>query len=423
LLHDPEVLVIGAGPGGTAAAWALAGAGHDVLMVDWAEFPRDKTCGDGLTPMAVGALRQMGVLPRIETAGATRIDDVRIAGPFGLSARMRFADHLGPGTYALTLPRVRLDDILRQYAVEGGAGYMGGVRVEALDRENGRIAAVQGTGPDGPVEFRARHVIIAVGANMGLLRRAGLLRHRPRLIRASRAYFENVHSVTNSYEFFFDLDLLPGYGWIFPTGNGTANVGVGFKRAFWAAHDRPTSALLDEFVARRTRSGMLKGARRVGPVKGYPLRVDFSTQRVAGANWVLVGESAGLVNPVTGEGIDLAIESGLLAAETVHADIRAGRRAHGTYQHRLRARYLPLFTGLRILRDILVTPLFFDYVLLLMKQYRFLTRTVIKIAQGCDPPLKVFHPLFILQFFMPISPQWVWQQIKQLFDAHKEPGE
>ena len=91
----PEILVIGAGPGGAAAAWGLAQAGHDVLMIDRAEFPRDKTCGDGLTPMAVGTLREMGVLAQVERAGAVRIENVRIVGPFGMEATMRFADCAG----------------------------------------------------------------------------------------------------------------------------------------------------------------------------------------------------------------------------------------------------------------------------------------------------------------------------------------
>jgi geranylgeranyl reductase family protein len=411
---QPEILVIGAGPGGSTAAWALAQTGHDVLLIDGAEFPRDKTCGDGLTPMAVRTLRQIGVLPQVEAAGAARIDRVFISGPLGISATMPFADHQPGASYALVLPRFELDEILRQHAIRGGAKYLGKVRVERIDRQNDHIVAVRGDSPSGVVEIKARQVVIAVGANMGLLKREGFITHKPRFIRAARAYYDNVVTEANRYDFYFDLELLPGYGWVFPTGDGRANIGVGILPVFWSTR-KPAAVLLEEFVARRSKDGILNGARRVGSVKGYPLRIDYPAQRTAGANWVIVGEAAGLVNPVTGEGIDLAMESGLIAAQTLHEDIHAGRPNHLAYQRELWERFGPMFSGLRILRDILITPFFTDYALWLMRQHAFLTRTVMSIAQGFWPPQEVFHPLFILQFFMPVSPRLFAEGISQLF--------
>ncbi|HPV08967.1 MAG TPA: FAD-dependent monooxygenase, partial [Aggregatilineales bacterium] len=131
----PEILVIGAGPGGSAAARALAEAGHEVLLIDSADFPRDKTCGDGLTPMAVRTLRKMGVLAQVKAAGAQRIDYNRITGPFGLSATMAFAEYQPDYPYALVLPRLILDDVLRRYALVAGAEFRGRVRVEDIRRE------------------------------------------------------------------------------------------------------------------------------------------------------------------------------------------------------------------------------------------------------------------------------------------------
>ena len=416
----PEILVIGAGPGGAATAWGLAQAGHDVLLIDRTDFPRDKTCGDGLTPMAVQTLRQIGVLSEIEAAGAVRIDHVRIVGPFGVPATMAFADFQPKNPYALVLPRLILDDILRKHALSGGAEFLGRVRVGRIVRDGERVVSVQGNSPAGPVEFRADQVVIAVGANMGLLQRGGFLRHKPRYIRAARAYYDNVPDTTNRYDFFFDFQLLPGYGWVFPTGQGRANVGVGILPVPWSTR-KPTQTLLREFVARRAREGILNGAQRVGPIKGYPLRIDFPATRVAGENWVIVGEAAGLVNPVTGEGIDLAIESGLIASRTLDADIRTGRRDHLAYQRELWERFGPMFSGLRVLRDILITPFFTDYALWLMRQHRFLTRSVMNMAQGFDPPESVFHPLFILQFFMPLSPRLIGQEVqKALRDGRLE---
>lgn len=410
----PEILVIGAGPGGSAAAWALAQAGHDVLLVDSAQFPRDKTCGDGLTPMAVKTLGEMGVLPQVEGAGAVRIDRARIRGPLGIEVVMPFADYHPHRPYALVLPRFTLDDILRRHAVDSGAHYLGQLRVERIIREDDCITSVEANGPMGRVEIHARHVVIAVGANMGLLKREGFLTHRPRLIRAARAYYRHAPVEANTYDFYFDAELLPGYGWVFPTSNGTSNIGVGVLPVFWSTR-KPATTLLDEFVARRVREGTVCGGERTGPVKGYPLRIDFPAERTAGTNWVIVGEAAGLVNPVTGEGIDLALESGLLAARTLHDDLRRGRRGHIAYQRELWDRFGPLFAGLRILRDIILVPFLSDYALWLMRQHRFLARTVMEMAQGMAPPSTVFHPLFILQFFMPLSPRWLASEVSRLW--------
>ncbi len=417
----PEILVIGAGPGGAATAWALAQAGHDVLMVDSARFPRDKTCGDGLTPMAVHSLGEIGALAPVEAAGAQRIDHTRITGPFGLSATMAFADYHPDYPYALVLPRYTLDDILRQHAVTQGVEYMGRVRVERIRREGDAVASVVASSDSGPLEIRARHVVIAVGANMGLLTREGFITHRPRYIRAARAYFASVPETAPTYDFYFDLELLPGYGWVFPVGEGRVNIGVGVLPVFWSTR-RPASSLLGEFVQRRSAEGLLNGGQPAGPVKGYPLRIDFPAQRVAGPNWVIVGEAAGLVNPLTGEGIDLALESGLIAARALHSAIRAGRHDHLAYQHELWDRFGPMFAGLRALRDLMLTPFFTDYALWLMRQYRFLAGTVMEIAQGIAPPAKVFHPLFVLQFFMPISPRLVAGEASKLLRNGRGPG-
>lgn len=414
---QPEILVIGAGPGGAAAAWVLAQVGHDVLMIDRAEFPREKTCGDGLTPRAVKMLRSIGVLPQVEAAGATRIESVRIIGPFEYSVDITLADtQPTDASYALVLSRFQFDDIMRQYAVEAGVEYMGRVRVRQVMRSGDRITSIEADSPVGPLEVRPRYVILAVGANVGFLKRAGFIRRKVQVIRAVRTYYTKVKIPNNRYTFYFDLSLMPGYGWIFPTSNGMANVGAGVFPTFWASK-KPTSELFAEFVRRRAKEGCMREAELVGPLKGYPLRVDFPAQRVAGENWAIVGEAAGLVNPVTGEGIDLAIESGLLAAEILHASSYKRWSNLVAYQRMLRWRYAPKFAGLHILREILVTPLFMDYMLWVMNQHRFLKRAVLSIAQGLKPPRNVFHPLFILQFLMPISPRFVVQEMRKLLNG------
>lgn len=414
---DPEILVIGAGPGGSAAAWSLAREGHDVLMVDRATFPRDKTCGDGLTPLAVQTLYHLGVYDQIEAAKPSRIDRVRIVGPFGAVVDVSLADHMiTEARHALVLPRLLLDDILRQHAIAAGAAYRDQVTVKQITRDRDRITSVHAITPDGPIEFRPRHVVIAVGANMGLLKNEGFLKTTPRLMRAARGYFSDVRMPSDRYDFFYDFDLLPGYGWIFPLGEGRANVGAGTGDVFWASR-KTAQSLMDGFIKRR--GSVMSHAEPEGALKGFPLRVDFLSQQVAGENWIIIGEAAGLVNPMTGEGIDLAMESGLIGARLVHEDIAAKRRTHISYQREMWHRYGPQFNGLRTLRDILINPFFMDYVVWQTRNHRHMTRIVLNIAQGSLAPQAVFNPLFMLQFFIPITPPVMLDWARQLFEPRQ----
>lgn len=407
---------MGAGPGGSAAAWALASQGHDVLLIDRSEFPRDKTCGDGLTPMALAHLRNMGVLAEIEAADPARIDTVRLIGPFGQTITLPLSMLETEYPYALVLPRFTLDDILRQHAIGAGAEFLGNTRVEHLIRQRDKIIQIECISDGHAVVLQPRQVILAPGANMGLLAREKLIPSKLPTVRAARAYYESVEIPTNRFDFYLDVRLMPGYGWIFPIGGGAANVGVGTMPSFWASK-RPATSLLKEFVARRSEEGIMRHSTLSGAIKGFPLRVDFPAHRIAGENWLIVGEATGLVNPVTGEGIDLALESGLLAGEVMHNMLSNPARTLIAYQREIWERFGPLYDGMRALRDIIVTPFFADYVFWLMSQHDFLSRVTFKITQGLQAPQDVFHPLFILQFFSPLSPRWVAGQIKQVLTS------
>jgi len=406
-MSEPEILIIGAGPGGASAAWALAQAGHDVLLIDKAEFPRDKTCGDGLPPMAVQTLEEMGLLEKTLAAGARRIDRVRITGPFGVQVDLAFKDMQRPDAdFALTIPRFRFDEIVRQHALGAGAEYQGNIRVESFEYDGDRITAVHAKRPDGQVVFRPKHVVIAVGANMALLRREKILTKEPSIYRAARAYYAGYEPDVYYYDFYFDMDILPGYGWIFASDEGTANIGIGTRDVFWS-HPDPTRQILDRFVERRQKSGILDQSLELcSPVKGFPIRVDFPLHRVAGDNWIVIGEAAGLVNPVTGEGIDLAMVSGMIAGRTLHDDIQKNRPNHESYQRELWDFFGPMFNGLVFLRNVLVNPILMDYVVWVMKQHKFIGNTVAEISQGVTSASKVFHPLFVAEFLTPVSPRW-----------------
>jgi geranylgeranyl reductase family protein len=305
-----DVAVIGTGPAGSAAAYFLARGGLRVALLDKFDFPRDKTCGDGLTPRALDVLGSMGVLPQVEEYAYSCVA-LTVRNSDEVIYRIELSGPEDPPRRILILPRLRLDDILRQHAVRAGAQFIPHAKVENITyTENGHVRLwVEGGQP-----LDCALAVIATGANRGLLRNAGLLNHVPPPNLAARAYFENVEGLDDTIVLFFDGVEHPGYGWVFPTAPGAANIGCGVF--FDSCTPQPTH--LQHLVQNHSYlQRILRNARQVGPIKGYPLRTDFSPS-ITGKDRILVtGEAIGLVNPITGEGIDYALESARLAADAI----------------------------------------------------------------------------------------------------------
>jgi len=345
-----DIVIVGAGPAGSVTAAMLAKRGWDVLLLDRAVFPRDKTCGDGLTPRAVAVLERLGLLAAFPTHKYQIIHSARLVAPDGTDWQMRFGDYdLELPHFGLVVPRYELDDRLRQQAIAQGARFQAGVRVTRLLDEAGRVVGVQSRESGGLVTVRATLTVLATGANIGLLRSAGLLERMPPGMNAIRGYFTGVPDLTDAFEFYFDQKLNPGYAWIFPLADGRANVGLGVPARRGAGGAPNLRQLLAEFMARQPK---LQAAQPVGPIRSYPLRTDFPRYRAIGDGFLIVGEALGLVNPVTGEGIDLAMESAELAAEAADKALRQGDVSVGglvSYERALRSNYASFFRGVRLL--------------------------------------------------------------------------
>lgn len=313
-----DIAVIGAGPAGSAAAYFLAKGGLRVALLDKFDFPRDKTCGDGLTPRAVNILDEMGILPQVEQR-AWQCSAITVRHSDEVTYRLELSLLKNLPHSILVLPRLILDDLLREHAVAAGAEFMPRSRVESLTRMPDGTAHLE---IEGGRSLECTLVVIATGSNATLLHKHGLLKKTPPVNLAARTYFENVEGLDDSIVLFFDQIELPGYGWVFPTGEGTANIGCG---VFFDSPNPQPSQLRNLIETHPYLRRILRNARQMGPIKGYPLRTDFSPAN-GGNDWIVVtGEAVGLVNPLSGEGIDYALESAQLAAQAILAEWKNGR--------------------------------------------------------------------------------------------------
>jgi menaquinone-9 beta-reductase len=344
---DSDVVVVGAGPAGSAAAYFLARAGVDVLLLDRAGFPRDKTCGDGLTASAAAVIREMGVLDDLLAAGR-RVDRIELVAPGGRRVSTPLSGD--DGLFALAVPRLLLDDRLRGRAVEAGARFEGRAHVTAVEAD-GRGVRLTGEGEGRTLSISARMAVVATGASIGLLRQAGLLPRAPEFAIAARTYVEGPLP-GGQLQVRFDGVPLPGYGWIFPVSDDLMNVGAG---AYPLPPGASASGVLRGFMASPGVAGALAGGRQVGGVRSYPLRVDFARSPTFGPRLLLVGEAAGLVNPLTGEGIHYALQSGRLAGARVLEMFERGDFSpaqHEVYDRQLRDRFQEVYETCALFRRV-----------------------------------------------------------------------
>ncbi|PJI94992.1 geranylgeranyl reductase family protein [Luteimicrobium subarcticum] len=362
-----DVVVVGAGPAGSAAAHYAASAGLDVVLLERAAFPRDKVCGDGLTPRAVGELVRMGVAT--DDDRWSRVRGLRLVAD-DRAFELPWPELASFPSYGLALARTSLDEVLARHAAASGARLVErtAVRGPALDERSGRVVGVvarplddagRAAGPD--VEYRAPVVVAADGVSSRLAVAVGLTRREDRPLGvAVRTYYRVPagspwHGGPAAEWMESHVRLwageprrsapLPGYGWLFPLADGTVNVGLGSvhstpARQSAAGHDyrdalaRWTAGLPPEW-------GLTPG-HRVGPVRAAALPMGLNRSPLASRGLLLVGDAAGMVSPFNGEGIGYGMQAGRLAAEAAADALASGspaarERALTAYDARVRA--------------------------------------------------------------------------------------
>jgi menaquinone-9 beta-reductase len=335
-----DVLIVGAGPGGCAAAIRLAKAGWSVALLDKATFPRDKVCGDFISPRSIRVLESLGALAAVESAGPNRLTgaSMYLNGQHVTSGVIPKVDSLGGFGY--TLPRTIFDDILFRQTQAHGVSTFEGSRVDdfALD---GGCAVVRSVEDGTTITRRARLVIAADGAHSVLAKLTGREnRDSKARIVALRAYYEGIEGDETQAEIFFDAQYFPGYAWIFPTGGGRANVGLGVVQDVYQRYDINLKEQLQRWIESdpnvRARLGQ---ASMDGRIVGWPLTTYRSDSRNYGERILFIGDAGSFIDPINGEGIHTALESASIAASVAHEALRAddlSALALSRYQQRWR---------------------------------------------------------------------------------------
>jgi geranylgeranyl reductase family protein len=349
-----DVIVVGAGPGGSAAAYYLAQHGLDVLQLEKTQFPREKVCGDGMTPRSVKQLIKMGV--DIDGPGWLRNRGLRVIGG-GIRMELDWPELATYPEFGLTRTRLDFDELLSARAVKAGVRLRTNTNVTGpvTDRA-GRVVGVAATDHDKkPVEYRAPLVLACDGVSGRFPLAMGIAKREDRPIGvAVRRYY---HSPTRTHDDYLESwlelrdgrtgaeTLLPGYGWIFGLGDGRVNVGLGVLNSSTSFGQANYRQMLTDWLASTPDEWQLNDEKFAdGPVRGAALPMGFNRVPHYSRGVMLVGDSGGMVNPFNGEGIAYAMESGELAAEiAVDALSRrpgpARERALQYYPRELKARY------------------------------------------------------------------------------------
>ncbi|MGH2637074.1 MAG: geranylgeranyl reductase family protein [Actinomycetota bacterium] len=341
---ETDVLIVGAGPGGSTAAYHLARHGIDVTVVEKAAFPREKVCGDGLTPRAIVSLRRMGIDtddPRFERHEGLRIYSRKTMLELAWPTLEDF-----PG-YGLTMTRHGFDELLARRAEKAGAGLR--ERTEALGPalRDGWVtgARVRDLERDEELDIRARFVIAADGAASRFAGPAGVRRDPSKPLGiAARRYYRIDRHPGPWLEVWMDLwegdAILPGYGWLFALSDGSVNLGAGLLNTFKNFKDVSAQRVFEAFWRMLPAEWNVNEDTAEGRALSGPLPMGMSRVPASVPGMLVVGDAAGLVNPFNGEGIAYAMESGELAAELIHEALLKDRPALAhLYPAILRERY------------------------------------------------------------------------------------
>ena len=370
--HVHDVLIVGGGPSGSSCAYWLAEAGWDVVLVEKKVFPREKTCGDGLTPRAVRQIADMGIEGAL--AGAHRYSGLRAHG-FGQVLNLPWPEHPSFPSYGYVITRHDLDALVNERAAKAGAIVFQGTEALEPILESGAErpagaglpscvgAVVKDKATGRRREVRARYVVVADGANSRFGRALGTSRDRSQPMgMALRGYYTSPGHDQPFIESHLDIrdgegNVVPGYGWIFPVGDGRVNVGVGLLSTDRRWKGVNTGTLMEHFVKWAPDEWELSPETCLGPPTGGKLPMGLSVGPRLGATTLVVGDAAGTINPFNGEGISYGYETGRLAAASLGEALSGdGFAALLRYEDRLEDAYSLYYRVARAFIRVIARP-------------------------------------------------------------------
>jgi len=370
-----------------------------VLLIDREVFPRQKVCGDGLASRALVVLERMGLGNWLK--GFPEPEVMLFSSPNGEAVRIR-PDRRDGFCYGRVIPRLRLDEAIVERAVMAGAQLLDGTKVTSLEQRKGGLY-LRGERNGQIVHLDTRLVIAADGGQASFTRRLGLIHQPPDLV-AVRAYFEGDVGPQNRPEIHVERAIMPGYNWIFPLGGGRANVGAGTLVSTVKEGSLSLAKVMRQFAASNPYAReRLRLAKMVSPVQGHPLRTDLRGTRPYGQRVLVAGEAAGLVNPLSGEGIAYALESGGIAATHARRALESGdfsEAALSAYGRALHRRYGADHQAARFLRIFFKYPWLLNRLVRRMQQDPDFALTFGLVVIGFESPRTVLSPRFLSRLFL-----------------------
>jgi menaquinone-9 beta-reductase len=392
-----DVLVVGAGPAGSAAARALAHAGLDVVLADRHAFPRDKACGDALIPDALAALRRLGLYEAV-MARAHPLPALDIHAPGGACVRLA-----GPSA---CVPRAVLDETLRAGAVAAGVRFLARhvLAAPAADDRGVRGAVFRRLGDGAEVRVEAPVTLLATGAAAGPLQVFGVCERVEPSAMAGRVYLRvdpvlaaDLDALCISY----DRAICPGYGWVFPGPDGVVNLGVGFFSDGPPPATRNLQRLLERFVDTFPPAARVwSQGRLLGPMKGAPLRTGLRGARLHRPGLLVTGEAAGLTYAFSGEGIGKAMEGALLAAAVVAQAFDGAfdlRDCGAIYEAELRAALAKRFRAYDVVQRRVANPRLADLLVRRARPGSYAQRELEAVFNEAAAPRELFSPWGMLR--------------------------
>jgi geranylgeranyl reductase family protein len=317
--RDYDMIVVGGGPAGTTAALYARSAGLSVLLIDKARFPRDKVCGDAVASKSVGVLRDLGLLDELRLEPHEPIDAAVLSSPSGAIFRVDLNPSPGPSPRHLVCRREVLDRVLFD-AVRKTSDTIEGRAVTGLIRDEGLVCGVEWRDGEARRRATAGVVIGADGFSSTVARDVGAYRYDSRRWWvATRAYYRGLDCAPNTAEVHYVAETLPGFLWLFPTGDGVTNVGVGLVHHDLKRRKTGLRAVHESVISSPRFRARFAAAEPIGTVRGWNLPTPNEARTLHGGGFLLVGDAAGLVDPFSGEGIGNAMCSGEVAARVAAA--------------------------------------------------------------------------------------------------------